>query len=453
MGRPLNKKYFGNRNVGVAGNQTGVNANSQNYADDRIGGEGVAGVTFGASVADTSYGSGAYKLRIPTISIAPPTIPGGVSAVATVSHVKAVHAVQHARGTGYQINDIIEGTTGTGTKARFKVTKLRVVDITVDYTTTGTNWDGGEWVVWDGGVNTHWESPTILKSVTIGGVGGHRLTELAKGGAGSYGVWNGTDGTLAPVLPQTIVGGNNTPNPTNPSYNTRGDGDYNGPTNDPVNDNNASGATVTFTWGIEEVVLVDGYQGDYTAVDAAAQAVTNVTVGATGANATLDIYYGVKTITVSQKGSGYTGVEPVTFASTIGGAFETRATGTMVLTTDSGDVGSATNQENAIVIYANIAGGGAVVGDIIRQVSTRRYKVRTAAGVGIVELESGDNTPNSGKAMIIATATGGNTYYVTKLTAHKATLATKTGNGALNGQAVEWTFGSPSGSIVQIENA
>jgi hypothetical protein len=468
MGRPLNKKYFGNRNIGTNGNQVdesaGGSANAQNYADDRIGGEGIAGVTFGASVADTSYGSGAYLNRMPHITaIGAPTIPGGVQAVADVTHVKAVHAVQHARGTGYQINDIIEGTTGTGTKARFKVTKLKVVDITVDYTTTGTNWDGGEWVVWDGGVDTHWESPTILKSVTIGGAGGHRLTGLAKGGAGSYGVWNGTDGHPAPVLPQPIVGGNNTPNPaTNgPSYNTRGDGDYNGPTNDPVNDNNASGATVTFTWGIEEVVVLSGLQGDYTAVDAAAQAVTNLTAGP-GTNATLDIFYGVKTITVSEKGSGYKGTETVTFTAQDGIHNETTAVGTIVLTTDSGAVGSATNQENAIVIYANIAGAGAVVGDIIRQVSTRRYKVRTAAGVGIVELESGDNTPNAGKAMIIATDSDSNTYYVTKLTAHRATLTRKTfvslGQWQFESdQSAPWKFfeGQANADVgyVKIENA
>ena len=50
------------------------------------------------------------------------------------------------------------------------------------------------------------------------------------------------------------------------------------------------------------------------------------------------------------------------------------------------------------------------------------------------------------------TPTGG-TYYVTKLTAHKATLVAKTGDEALDGMAVQWTFGSPTSTIVQIENA
>jgi hypothetical protein len=452
MGRPLNKKYFGNRNVGVAGNQTGVNANSQNYADDRIGGEGFAGVTFGASVADTSYGSGAYKLRIPTISIAPPTIPGGVSAVATVSHVKAVHAVQHARGTGYQIDDIIEGTTGTGTKARFKVTKLRVLSVTLGSLPASGNFDGGENLVWDIGVNAHWTEPTIITNVASTGTPNYDLA----GTYGSFtgGVWDGTDGSHAPITALPITGGNMTPNPTNPSYNTRGTGDLRGKVGGGAVDNNGAGGTATFTYGIEEVVLVADYQGDYTAVDAAAQAVANITVGATGANATLDIYYGVKTITVSEKGSGYTGVEPVTFASTIGGAFETRATGTIVLTTDSGAVGSATNQENAIIIRANIDGTTAVA-DIIRQVRTRGYKVKTAIdGVGVCDLVA-DDTPAVGKAYLVATAANGSTYYVTKLTAHRATLVYKSGTSlpALAGKSAKWSFAPAAGTTVQIENA
>ena len=137
MGRPLNKKYFGNRNVGVAGNQTGVNANSQNYADDRIGGEGVAGATFGASVADTSYGSGAYLDRMPSItSIGAPTIPGGVQAVADVTHVQAVHGAVNVSGTpngaDYLTGDILTVTTGTAvTPAKFTIGALQVSGYTI----------------------------------------------------------------------------------------------------------------------------------------------------------------------------------------------------------------------------------------------------------------------------------------------------------------------------------
>jgi len=200
---------------------------------------------------------------------------------------------------------------------------------------------------------------------------------------------------------------------------------------------------VSFNLGLGVNAVTVGAGGSYSALPANAASTTTNSVNGTGA--TLTVSYGVLSIAVDEKGSGYTTAPSVTLS---GG----NASVTTTLSTDSGNVSSATNQENAIVIYANVDGNGAVVGDIIRQVSTRRYKVKTAAGISIVELEGGDTTPNLGKAMIIATSTGG-TYYVTKLTAHKATLVTKTGDGALNGKAVQWTFGAPSATIVQIENA
>lgn len=445
MGRPLNKKYFGNRNIGTA-----------STTDDRIGGEGFANVTFGASVADTSYGSGAYVNKMPHITaIGAPSIPGGVQAVADVTHVQVVHGVVNARGTGYQIGDVIEGTTGTGLKARFKVTKLRVLSVTLGSLPASGNFDGGENLVWDAGVNSHWTTPTIITNVASTGTPNYDLA----GTYGSFtgGVWSGGQNyDPAPTTALTITGGNMTPNPTNPSYNTRGTGDLRGRVGGGVVDNNGAGGTATFTYGIEEVVVLSGLQGDYTAVDAAAQAVTNLTVGSTGTNATLDIFYGVKTITVTEKGSGYRGTETVTFTAANVGLSETRATGTMVLTTDSGRVGSATNQENAIIIRANIDGTTAIA-DIIRQVRARGYKVKTTVdGVGVCNLVA-DDTPAVGKAYMVATDDNGNTYFVTKLTARKASLYRKTQNGAnawlyANGASVKWALDSTN-NCVRIENA
>lgn len=110
-------------------------------------------------------------------------------------------------------------------------------------------------------------------------------------------------------------------------------------------------------------------------------------------------------------------------------------------------------EENAIIIYAAITGTEAepVACDIIRQVSTRRYKVTDGINVGIVQLGT-DDTPAAGFGYIVATAIG-STYYVTKLTAHKATLVSKTGDAALNGMTVQWTLGEPTASIVQIASA
>jgi hypothetical protein len=165
------------------------------------------------------------------------------------------------------------------------------------------------------------------------------------------------------------------------------------------------------------------------------------------------VFFRVKRIEVLTPGSGYKGTE--TFSWNTAGCSGTPFPGvpTFALTQDSGNVGSATNQENAIIIHANTSNGGttALVGDIIRQVSTRRYKVKTADGIKICKLGTVTN-PGPYGAYIVATATGG-TYYVTKLTAHRATLVAKTGDEALDGMAVEWTFGAYTDKIVQIENA
>jgi hypothetical protein len=183
--------------------------------------------------------------------------------------------------------------------------------------------------------------------------------------------------------------------------------------------------------------------------------ITLTKIAGTGTAGTFvtDITFRAKEVTITEKGSGYTGAETFSAFTKPGTTNGTVPAGTFALTVDTGAVGSATNQENAIIIRANTSNGGttAKVGDIIRQVSTRRYKVKTADGIKICALGT-TTTPAPLGAYIVATATGG-TYYVTKLTAHKATLATKTGDGVLNGQAVQWTFGAPSATIVQIENA
>jgi hypothetical protein len=176
--------------------------------------------------------------------------------------------------------------------------------------------------------------------------------------------------------------------------------------------------------------------------------ITLTKIAGTGTAATfvVDILFRVKesTVTITESGSGYNGTETFTFAKPGTTSGDVPA-GTIVLTSGS---------ENAIIIYANTSGSGStgIVGDIVKQVSTRRYKVTTADGTGIVQLGT-DDTPATGFGYIVATASGGNTYYVTKLTANKATLVTKTGDGALNGKSVQWRFTTPTATIVTLENA
>lgn len=311
MGRPLNKKYFGNRNIGTGGNQIGGSlSNSQNYADDRIGGQGVA------SAAITVAGS--YTTR-PTFTFTAPTLPDGVTA------------------TGVIISEVLSATISGGT-----------------------------------------------------GYGNAQTFNL----------------TVANAAGETAV------------LNVTSD---------------AGGAVVT----VNSITT----RGTFTALTA----VVSVS-GGTGTGAVPVLTYRALSVSITEKGSGYTAAPTVAGYTNRGGI----TVATIALTVDTGFVGSATNQENAIVMYANVGNGAGVV-DIIRQVSGRRYKVTDGTSVGIVTLGT-DATPETGEAYIVATATGG-TYFVTKLTAHKATLATKTGDAALNGTAAQWTFGSATATIVQIENA
>jgi hypothetical protein len=166
-----------------------------------------------------------------------------------------------------------------------------------------------------------------------------------------------------------------------------------------------------------------------------------------------DINFKVKSVTINEKGSGYTGAETftvTTYSMTTGAA----PAGTIVLTTDSGDVGSSTNQENAITIYAKTTSGGtSQPADIIKQTGSRRYYVKTADGISVVTLKS-TAVSAAGDATIVSTDSASGTYYVTKLTAHRAVLTRGTGTQFDTGTAIPWTFGSAVQDVsVKIPNA
>jgi hypothetical protein len=153
--------------------------------------------------------------------------------------------------------------------------------------------------------------------------------------------------------------------------------------------------------------------------------------GSTGSGQTVAITFRAKSVVITEKGSGYsaaptsTPTQSVTFTS-------------VALTTDSGAVGSSTNQENAIngVAYLKAVDGGvsAKTFDIVKQEASHRYQVTTADGRGQCKLVAA--APNAGEMTIIATDANGNTYYVTKLTARKALLTRKTQSGSN-----AWVFG------------
>lgn len=447
MARPLNKKYFGNRNTGVGGyegvtagvieppHNAGETASFYPAGDDGIGGEGVSGLGIITE-------RGAYLERIPSITFSEPSLPGGVTATGYVSLVRAVTAVVNNRGTGYQIGDIVEIVGGTGTTAAtFRVTKVRIVDVQLVEGASSDQFDGGENLVWDQLVDYHWTTPLIISNISSTGNPNYDISGWA---SWSYGVWDGgINYDPAPTGNITITGGGD-------GFNTRGTGDVSGG----VGDSNGAGGTVVFTWGIEQVELVSG--GNYTAVLDEASSLINNTVDAVGTNGTLDVFYGVYDITMIQKGSGYINAADAvpTFSETIDAA-ETQATATATLTQDTGSgtgykQGNSNNQENAIIAYI-WQDGERRIADIVEQTGSKRYIcITNSNGPGSGKEDETvygylvDHNANAPYQIDIgATDANGNTYFVTKLQGHKALVkrraqaggATFTINGYIDNDA------------------
>lgn len=184
--------------------------------------------------------------------------------------------------------------------------------------------------------------------------------------------------------------------------------------------------------------------------------VTLTKIAGTGtANSFLvDVTYRVKSTAIVEKGSGYTGAETFTVTLSGSGTTGTPPAGTLVLTTDSGNVGSSTNQENALVPYAKTTSGGtSKAADIIRQVGARRFKVKTADGTAICTLKS-SAVSAAGEMTLTATDSAGGTYFVTKIGSRRATITQGTGTQFATGDSVPWTFGAATQDVtVKIANA
>lgn len=159
----------------------------------------------------------------------------------------------------------------------------------------------------------------------------------------------------------------------------------------------------------------------------------------------------ITAIEVTEQGSGYTSAPTVT--ESVGGVQGT-LTFTAVLTTDSGAPSSSTNQENAITVYARTTSGGtSKMADIIKQRSTKRFKVRTADGTAVCALKS-SAVSAVGEMTITATDSAGGTYFVTKIGSRRCTVTQGTGTQFASDSSVAWTFGSAvQDESVRIPNA
>ena len=146
-------------------------------------------------------------------------------------------------------------------------------------------------------------------------------------------------------------------------------------------------------------------------------------------------------LTITNPGSGYTSAPTPTFS--------TGTIGTLAFTFTL-----STTQQDAIVCQGITVGSTNRTSgnDILKQVSTRRYKIQTQDGTAICTLKA--SAPSAaGEMAIVATDASSGTYYVTKLTKNTATLTRGTGTVYTDGAAVPWTFGTATATVCKIPSA
>jgi hypothetical protein len=152
MGRPLNKKYMGNRNLGATGTDTS--------ADAGIGGEGVASVTLGGTNNSIGFTNGSTSQA----TFSAPTLANGVTATGTVVTYAAgalTNATTYGTYTGTGVTAVgtftavaQKSTNGSGTGATFNVAKTSGTayssTITVTLASAGSGYVSGNTITLDG---------------------------------------------------------------------------------------------------------------------------------------------------------------------------------------------------------------------------------------------------------------------------------------------------------------
>jgi len=336
MGRPLAKRFFGNRNVGSASTST----------DNKIGGEGVASVSQPGGGVGSFVVSDTYR-NFPTLTATAPTIPGGVTAL--LSPVFEVATVTFSSG-GQTNADYLPGLSTSipslGGGAIVNITEVSSKVTAVDVTTTGTN--RGEFRLGD---------------ITGIGLTTHQVLQA--------------------------------PN--------------------------------------------------------------------TGTDLQINVTFRAKSVEIVEPGSGYVSVPSLTWGGHTFTGQTAPSLNVVTLTTDSGAPGSATNQENAIIVRAKTTSVGSVLlGDIQAQKGSHRYKIKTTDGTAVCNLVA-TAAPTVNQAYILASDITGNDYFVMKLTSRTAVIKQKSGGSNYefadptaypNGQVVKWTLGTPViNTSVKVENA
>jgi len=199
MGRPLNKKYFGNRNVGSA----------STTSDDKIGGEGVASIstaTRGSININNTYPS------FPALTVAAPDLPGGITA--TTSVIWEIESITvGGTNTGYTINQTGASVVLTGLSTQASVAPV---------VTVNTNGSGNVSAISVAGGRGEWTSinGTSITTWAITGAGGSNAQATVKFRVKSISIVEAGSGyTALPSLSWGSLGGT-TPSGQTPALTT-----------------------------------------------------------------------------------------------------------------------------------------------------------------------------------------------------------------------------------------
>jgi hypothetical protein len=438
MGRPLSKKYFGNRNPGLDGD-----FGAQNQAGDAgLGGTGIASI-------DVTYPGDGWTTQ-PTYTVAIPTLPDGIRAE-VVPHYQALSAATLTNGKGYNYHDTFAllGTYGpnghgNGQPGYANATVSAITAVGVTMVTAGDHYADGDILEYCTGQGAN---------VTI------RVNTVASG-------------VDAPAASLTIVSGG-----TRTSAKPTGTLGY-------QNTLGGTGVTFTLDWGVYSVDVADpGTEtGDYTTFPT--NPVTAYgTATAFFTPATFTLTSGLRSITVTNPGTGYvvgwdsnyiwTAAEP--FVNFSGTAYQAPNYDVRAQRNSYADV------NRGIFAYGYQAGMGlddsdvVLPVDIIKQQSSRRYKVRerkwkllTAANYGTLTANNTSgaftiSTPQPagtfvvGELLVINGTLGGigsfNNYYPGNGFQITATNGTSTFTLERNGNPIITTAGAITGATLASQTA
>jgi hypothetical protein len=173
-------------------------------------------------------------------------------------------------------------------------------------------------------------------------------------------------------------------------------------------------------------------------------AVTGIVVGmlAVGANVGTSSY-------VTAVGANYVDVS-ATNANTVNTSTKYQDNGIGFANT----VAATSSKVDAITITSYLTTGSSAVsgGDIMKQVGSRRYKVRNSQGVGVCTLSTGTGTGHvlsPGFMHITGADWGGATYYFDKINANTGRVWNRTSTSTAyytDGELAKWTIGAATGT-------